>query len=267
MKTTLTLQEKLRDLRDEQGLTLSILAGKTGIPLSTLQRMEGNEDMRVGYQDVAALAKFYGVSTDYLMGLTDNRLYRQIEIDKLRLSDEAIEVLKDKKINNRLISEMLAHPDFLRLMQSVELYIDRKFLSQIGQMNELYRFAETTLKSKAYIADGDENIAYLQDAVVNEDGYLRFQITERFNNLLKDLFELHKRDALPDEQTNILRETMDLLAVYLNEPDKERGKVMMLAKQIGLDFSELDDGEIADMKRVVRIAQNHAGQTGGRRRK
>jgi hypothetical protein len=30
MKTKLTLQEKLRDLRDEQGLTISMLTGKRG---------------------------------------------------------------------------------------------------------------------------------------------------------------------------------------------------------------------------------------------
>ena len=64
MKTKLTLQEKLRDLRDEKKITLSDLAGATGIPLSTLQRMEGKDDIRTGYQDVATLAKFYGISTD-----------------------------------------------------------------------------------------------------------------------------------------------------------------------------------------------------------
>ena len=94
MKIKLTLQEKLRDLRDERKLTLSDLAGATGIPLSTLQRTEGQDNVRVGYQDIAALAKFYGVSTDYLFGLTDNRQHRHIEVEALRLSDEEIETLK-----------------------------------------------------------------------------------------------------------------------------------------------------------------------------
>jgi len=84
MKTKLTLQEKLRDLRDEKKLTLSDLAGATGIPLSTLQRTEGQGDVRVDYQDIAALANFYGVSMDYLFGLTDNRQHRHIEVDALR---------------------------------------------------------------------------------------------------------------------------------------------------------------------------------------
>ena len=104
MKIKLSLQEKLRDLRDEKKLTLADLAEAIGIPLSTLQRMEGQDDIRIGYQDVAALAKFYGVSTDYLFGLTDNRQHRHIEVDALRLSDDAIETLIGGKVNNRLIS-------------------------------------------------------------------------------------------------------------------------------------------------------------------
>ncbi len=260
MKVKLTLQEKLRDLRDERKMTLSDLAGATGIPLSTLQRMEGKEDIRVGYQDVAALAVFYGVSTDYLFGLTDNRQHRHIEIDAIRLSDPAIETLKDGKLNNRLVSELLAHPDFARLMQSVEIYIDRKLISQIGQVNALYQLAEGALKENFAIQGEDENISLLQDAVVDEDGYLRFQISERFNALLKSLFAAHKKDALPDEQTGILREIMDTLSLYLQEPDKERGKLMVLAKQMGLDISELTDEEIAVMKSVLRKAEKHMEQ-------
>jgi len=82
LKIKLSLQEKLRDLRDERKLTLSDLSGETGIPLSTLQRTEGQDDVRVGYQDIAALAKFYGVSTDYLFGL-----------DVTKLTDEELRVL------------------------------------------------------------------------------------------------------------------------------------------------------------------------------
>ena len=112
MKVRLTLQEKLRDLRDERKLKLQDVAEATGIPLATLGRIESNEDNQTSYQSVAALAMFYNVSTDYLFGVTDNRQHRNIEVDSLSLSDCAIEVLKSKKLNNRLVSELLSHADF-----------------------------------------------------------------------------------------------------------------------------------------------------------
>jgi len=254
VKAKLTLQEKLRDLRDERKLTLSNLANATGIPLSTLQRAEGQDDVRVGYQDIAALAKFYSVSADYLFGLTDNRQHRHIEVDALRLSDAAIETLKGGKLNNRLVSELLSHPDFPQLLSAVEVYIDRKVLPQINTMNAMYKIAESTLKEKFEVADNDEVIALLQESVVDEDEYLRYRISERFNALVKAMFDAHKKDALPDEQASILQEFKDSIADYPARKEKEeraRWQLALLAKQIGLNISGLDDDEIRVLMRAL----------------
>ena len=110
MKVNLTLSKKFRDLRDESKLKLQAVADATGIPLATVARMESKNSMRVGYQDVATLAKFYDVSADYLFGISDNRQHWNIEIDVLALSDSVIEVL-----NNRLISELLSHAALAKL--------------------------------------------------------------------------------------------------------------------------------------------------------
>ena len=127
MKVNLTLQEKLRDLRDERKLKLQDVADATGIPLATLGRIESNEDNQASYQNVATLAKFYNVSTDYLFGVTDNRQHRHIALDALSLSDSAIEVLKSKNLNNRLISELLSHTDFQQLLNAIEVYIENPY--------------------------------------------------------------------------------------------------------------------------------------------
>jgi transcriptional regulator with XRE-family HTH domain len=85
MICTLTLQEKLRDLRDEHKLTIAELSEKTMIPTSTLQRLESEEDYRTGYQDIRELATFYKASTDFLFGLSDNRIPYNIEVNELHL--------------------------------------------------------------------------------------------------------------------------------------------------------------------------------------
>jgi len=66
-----------------------------------LQRLENatgqnDDDIRVGYQDTEVLARFYEVSADFMFGLIDNdEEHRKYDMDKLRLSDAAIDVLKD----------------------------------------------------------------------------------------------------------------------------------------------------------------------------
>ena len=258
MKCELTLQEKLRDLRDERKLKLADLAEATGIPVSTLQRIESDEDIRVGYQGVKTLAKFYSVSADYLFGLTNNRTFHNVAIDDLCLTDAAVEVLKDRKLNNRLVSELLAHPDAPQLFSSMEMYIDRKILPQMSTMNAIYKIAETTIRENADTTDDDEHLRILQEAVVDEDEYLRFRITERYSALMKSLFEAHKKDALPIEQAGILGEMKDGFQTYLANKDKEnpeRAKLVLLAKQIGLNIAKLTEEEIAVLMKALRDSE------------
>ena len=247
MKCELTLQEKLRDLRDEHKLKLSDLSDKIGIPVSTLQRMESDEDIRIGYQDVRDLAKFYNVSADYLFGLTDNRQYRNIAIDDLKLTDAAVETLKERKLNNRLVSELLSHPTAPQLFNVMEVYIDRKILPQMNTMNAVYKIAEEAIRENYDVDDGDDYMKILQEAVVDEDEYLRYRITERFSILMKALFDAHKKDALPDEQASIINEIKAGYQTYLADKETEssqRAKFALLEKQIGLNVSKLTDEEI-----------------------
>ena len=219
MNARLTLGEKLKDLRNNREggkLILAEISEATGISVSTLQRLEADEDIRIGYQDIVVLARFYDVSADYLFGLTDNKQYRNIEIDKLRLSDEAIDVLKDGQLNNRLISEFLSHDDFPQLLRAMEIYIDRKVLPQMNNMNAMYKITEQALKENTDISDSDELLAFLQLSVVDEDEYLRYRISERYNDLMKSLFESHKTDKPSPEQAEAVSEMKEAVETFLD---------------------------------------------------
>lgn len=116
------MQEKLRDLRDEKKLKLSEVEQATGISVPTLSRFETDEYTSIAYQDLLKLAIFYGVSMDYLSGMTNHRQHRNISIDELSLTDEVVEFLKSKRANNRLISELLTQEEFIKLLATIEVY-------------------------------------------------------------------------------------------------------------------------------------------------
>ena len=259
MKTKLTIGEKLKDLRSNHNpkLILADVSEATGISVSTLQRMEADEDIRVGYQDIETLARFYDVSTDYLFGLTDLLQHRYVEIDKLRLSDEAVAVLKEGKLNNRLVSEMIAHADFPQLLSAIEIYIDRKVLPQMNTMNAMYKFVEQTIKQNAIVPENDETMAFLQQSVVDEDEYLRYRISERFNLLMKNLFDAHKQDKLPPDQPDILAEMKEQMQTYLDTRKTEeasKAKAILLCKQLGINASQLTDEEWQVLMKVLKTS-------------
>ena len=75
MQTKLTIQDRLKDLRvKDWHLTLEQLAEATGLSRSTLGNYETNDFKDISPFSVVRLAQFYGVSTDYLMGVTEQKI-------------------------------------------------------------------------------------------------------------------------------------------------------------------------------------------------
>ena len=90
MQVKLTIQERLKDLRVERDLTLEQLAEQTGLSKSALGKYEADDFKDISPFSIVTLAKFYGVSTDYLLGMTETKNHPDTELDALHLSDDAI---------------------------------------------------------------------------------------------------------------------------------------------------------------------------------
>ena len=59
-----------------------------------------------------------------LLCLTENKHPVSSKVEELHLDDNAVELLKNEKINNRLLCEMMSHPDFIKLMTDLQIYAD-----------------------------------------------------------------------------------------------------------------------------------------------
>jgi hypothetical protein len=201
--------------------------------------------------------------------VTDNRQHRNVGIDSLALSDGAIEVLKSKKLNNRLIGELLSHDDFGQLLNAVEVYLDRKLYPQMQAINAVYRMTETVIKENYATAEDkrDEVLNYLQNAVVDEDEFFRYRISERFNAIMKSLFEAHKTDTISPKHSEAVEDMKSMIQGYVEDSKADgavKAKFIALCKQLGLNAVKLDDEE----KRVLMRALEKSPilKRGGRRK-
>ena len=95
----LTIQERIQDLRNEKGLSLEQLAEQTGLSKSALGNYETDESKDINHYALIRLAKYYGVTTDYLLGLTETKRPSDTDADSLRLSNELMEKLRNGQIN------------------------------------------------------------------------------------------------------------------------------------------------------------------------
>ncbi len=92
--TVLAISERLEDLRKGRGLTLEELAEATKISKSALNKYENKDFKDISPFNVVTLAKFYGVTTDYLMGVSNIENCPDAEIHELRLTNNAFFVRK-----------------------------------------------------------------------------------------------------------------------------------------------------------------------------
>lgn len=194
MQIKLAIQERLKDLRVERGLTLEQLAEQTGLSKSALGKYEADDFKDISPFSIVTLAKFYGVSTDYLLGMTETKNHPDTELDALHLSDGAIEVLRTGTFNHRLLSEMLCHKDFQRMMLDAEIYVDRIADMRINDMNAMLEAVRKMALMKQY---GQDDLATrtLELAQVREDDYFGHVLADDLKAILRDIREEHSNDT------------------------------------------------------------------------
>ena len=134
--------EKLKDLRTERGLTTKEVCRLTGVSENIYNGLENDIWRDTGYSRIIALARFYGVPTDYLLGFTDSRITRNVELNELGLSDKAIAVLLSKKQSPDLVSKLIEHQDFTHLINAIDVYVRQIAAPDIGAVNDMTCIAE-----------------------------------------------------------------------------------------------------------------------------
>ena len=188
MKTT--MGEKIKDLRVERRMTTKQLAQATGISEAVINGLENDNGRDVGYSRIVDLAKFFDVPTDFLLGFTESRITKNIELKELGLTDKAIEVLLAKRQDNDLVSKLIEHGEFSNLINAIDIYVKQLAAKSINTINNLTAVVQRGVEN--YAAAGqpegyDDAMKYINETKVDEDEFLRYRITERFNQILRDL--------------------------------------------------------------------------------
>lgn len=196
MQIKLTIQERLKDLRNERNLTLEQLAEKTGLSKSALGNYESNEFKDISPFAIVKLSEFYGVSTDYLLGLTENKAREGGDIAELHLSDDALETLRTGKFNHRLLSEMITHNSFPRLMTDMEIVVDRIAEMRVQSMNVVLEAARQEVISRHSPDENDLHMRTIELAMQLDEGSF-------FSHVVHDIREKHKTDSMTADERSI----------------------------------------------------------------
>lgn len=257
MQLKLTIQERLKDLRVERGLTLEQLSTETGISKSALGKYEADDFKDISPFSMVELAKFYGVSTDYLLGLTEQKNHPNTELDALHLGDDAIEVLRTGKFNHRLLSELICHKDFQRFMLDAEIYVDRIADMRVNDMNAVLEAVRQMALMKN---GGDENDLYLRTlevAQIREDEYFGSLIADDLKGILRDIRNDHRPDTMTADESSLAAAVQGQLQDAMNfEGSSEEKKAKALLATLGIDYDAITMEQFVNLIEVLKLSKH-----------
>lgn len=257
MQVNLTVQEKLKDLRVERRLTLEDLARETGISKSALGKYEADDYKDMSPFNLVTLAKYYGVSTDYLLGLTQIKNHPNTELHSLHLSDDMVDLLRSGKINNRLLCEMALHPDFQRLMVDIEIFVDRIADMRIHDMNAVLDATRKQLMEQHGPGKNDLYVRTMELAQVQEDDFFAHVIHKDIDTIIRSIRDVHKKDRMTADAESLGDKIKkDLEKAMHFEGSEEEKKVRVFLAALGIDYDKLTREEFILLMGVLKKSEH-----------
>lgn len=204
MRCKITLQERLKDLRVAHNLNLEELSSLTGISKSALGNYENDDYKEINHGNLVILAKFYNVSTDYLLCLTENKNHPNTELTDLHLSDNMVDLLKTGAINNRLLCEIATHDKFKELMADTEIFVDGIATMRFNDLNNSLEAVRAKIVNQNPDVDTDHVLRTIVASQIKEEDFFCHITHKTWDTILKDIRKNHEHDIenTPDSNNN-----------------------------------------------------------------
>ena len=257
MQPKLTVQERLKDLRVvDFDLTLEELAERTGLSRSALGKYESDENAKdISPFAILTLAKFYGVSTDYLLGLTENKNHPNTELQALHLSDDMVELLSSGKINNRLLCELATHPNFRRLMVDMEICIDRIANMRVEQMNLVMEATRQTVLSKYAPGEDDLYVRTLELGQVQDSDFYSHVMHDDLDSIVRDIREAHLKDKTTADPQPTLDDVKEKFEQALEQGSQEEMVIHEFCDRMQIPFEKISSEDFSAFLRILSLSK------------
>lgn len=183
----LTITERLKDLRKKRCLTLEALSKVIKISRSALSTYETGEFKDISPFSIIRLAEFYGVTTDYLMDVSNLEKEPNAGIQELHLTNEALNVLKSGHFSGKLLSEVIFHDDFPRLMTDMEIFVDQIASMQVENLNYGIGTARSIVQKQYHPDDNELFYRTAELGKVPADEYISAVLRDDLTGILCDI--------------------------------------------------------------------------------
>ena len=134
-------RQRIQDLIKNRKITQAELAEKVGLSNSALSRYLQGRTTNLGDGFIIRIAKYFDVSTDFLLGETD------------------IKLLYTGKVDASVLNQLIEHPRFPQLLLLLARYRDETMIAGINAMNQILTFIRSLTLDQANLHPEDADTA------------------------------------------------------------------------------------------------------------
>ena len=224
-------RQRIQDLIKNRKITQAELAERVGLSNSALSRYLQGRTANLGDGFIIRIAKYFDVSTDFLLGETDIPERKNYDIEELGLSAETAKLLYTGKVDASVLNQLVEHPRFPQLLLLLARYRDETMIAGINAMNQILTFIRSLTLDQANLHPEDAV------AVKNATQDLKLLATPPVTadtNTIQNLFMQIVRDIKKNAESNA------------NEQQAATAEVL---KQLRENLTK--DGEAVDLSKLT----------------
>jgi len=212
-----TIGARLQHLQDRKGMKDTELAKVLHIDRSTLKRIENGGIEKVSPQVIIDAAQHFGVSTDFLLGLTDMPDPMNHPVEEFGLTEAAAKAVLSEDVHMEMLNLLLENQRFCQLTHTMHYALEPDQTEGIMSRNNLLAYSESlflecmnvSLKTKRKMKKDSRKIA---SEIIDPNTVGNQQMLEEFRKIIQQLrkeMKMRKPPSVP-----VTRE-------FLKEMDKE----------------------------------------------
>ena len=212
-----SIGERINHLKNRKGMKDTELAKVLGINKATLSRIKDGGTEKVSSQVIIDAAQHFGVSTDFLLGLTDVPDPMNYPVEEFGLTEAAAKAILSEDVHMEMLNLLLENQRFCQLTHTMHYALEPDQTEGIMSRNNLLAYGESlflecmnaSLKTKREMKKDSRKIAA---EIIDPNTVGNQQMLEEFRKIIQQLRKEMKMKKLPS--VPVTRE-------FLKEMDKE----------------------------------------------
>ena len=212
-----SIGERINHLKNRKGMKDTELAKALHIDRATLKRIIEGGTEKVSSQVIIEAAQYFGVSTDFLLGLTDMPDPMNHTVEEFGLTVPAAGAILSEDVHKEMLNRLLENQRFGQLTHTMFYALEPNQTEGIMSRNNLLAYGESlflecmnvSLKTKREMKKDTRKIA---SELIDPNTVGNHQMLEEFRQIIQQIRKEMKMEKPP---------SVPLTREFLKEIDKE----------------------------------------------